>query len=297
MFKLRVADYINKNMLERGLTYKDLARISGVSDSSIHTYAQAKVSSPSEDNLIRIAAAFGDPPEIIQQMRRESAESSAKENAIVAQSSDQERMEQYMVLIRSSMATILAENNASESARQTEIIRHADERVETERQRFKLRAVEVVRQCNEEIARIKENCAREIELNKKFCDERIALTEKHYEARLEDQRRHMEQLSAKDDKHGGELRDKNARSIDYLQSSVRNLAGSCILLIFTTLFFGAYAIFSYTTFDMADLTRGLHRGGVSIGPVILVLSVALIAVAGSRLVILFLKRPKKKGDS
>lgn len=294
MFKLRVADYINTNMIERGLTYKDLARMSGVADSSIHTYVQAKVGNPSEDNLIRIAAAFGDPPEIIQQMRRESAESSAKENKIIAESSDQERMEQFAELMCSSMAAILAENNANESARQTEIIQHSDAHVETERRRFKERAEEVLRQCNEENDRIRKACDHEIQLLKDFNTQQLKMLTEFYEARLEDQRRHMEQLAAKDDKLGGELRSKNERSIEYLQSSVRNLVGSCILLAMTTLFFGAYAIFSYTVFDMADPMRGLHRGGHSIGPVVLAVSAILIAVAGSRIIILFLNRPKKK---
>lgn len=297
LFKLKLAEYINSNMHDRGMTYKRLEQLSGVPQSSLHAYAQGRVANPDEDNLIRIAVAFGDEPEIIQQMRRESLDSTVKENQLFAESGDKKRMDEFALLMRSNMAAMLEEYRLQSAAQQTEIIQHADTRVETEKQRFKARADEVLRQCNEEIGRIKEDCAREIELNKRFCDERIALTEKHYEARLEDQRRHMEQLAAKDDKHGGELRDKNARSIDYLQSSVRNLSGSCILLIFTTLFFGAYAIFAYTTFDMADLSRGLHRGGMSIGPVLLALSVALVAVAGSRIVILFFKRPKNKGGS
>ena len=62
----------------------------------------------------------------------------------------------------------------------------------------------------------------------------------------------------------------------------------------TNVFFGAYAIFAYTTFDMADPTRGLHRETHSIGPVALVVAVMLIVIAVSRLFILFLNRPKKK---
>ena len=65
VFKLRISQYINRNLVEKELTYKQLAERSGVPASSIHSYAQGKTGNPNEDNLIRIAAAFGDPPEVI----------------------------------------------------------------------------------------------------------------------------------------------------------------------------------------------------------------------------------------
>ena len=153
MFKLRIADYINQNMLERGLTYKDVARISGVSDSSIHTYATAKVNNPSEDNLIRIAAAFGDPPEVIQQMRRESIESTEDENKIIARSDDKERIEQLATLISSNVAQILEEfciqSAAQHSAETASIREQTSEKIEMLRERACIIADERKKNCAE----------------------------------------------------------------------------------------------------------------------------------------------------
>ena len=171
---------------------------------------------------------------------------------------------------------------------------HADKRIAEERQRAAELNAKVLRQCNEEVDRVKEICAREIAMTKEFCDHRVRMTEQHYEARLADAREHLAQMMESEGKHSGELRERYGSSREYLKSSVRNLSASCILLALTSIFFGSYAIFAYTTFDMKDLTRGLHTESYSMGPVVLALSVILVAIAGSRLLILFLNRPKKK---
>jgi transcriptional regulator with XRE-family HTH domain len=116
VFKLRISQYINKNLVEKELTYKQLAECSGVPASSIHSYAQGKTGNPNEDNLIRIAAAFGDPPEVIAAMRRESIETTAKENVLIAKADDKELMEKHAALIRESVSQILDEYRAASAA-------------------------------------------------------------------------------------------------------------------------------------------------------------------------------------
>lgn len=237
MFKLRIADYINQNMLARDMTYKDLHDLSGVPDSSLHSYAQAKVNNPSEENLVRIAAAFGDPPDVIQQMRRESMESSAKENQIIAESSDKERMEEFAALIRSNVAQLLEEFRVQSAAQQTEIIQHADKRIEDERSRFKQRADEVVRQCNAEIEKSKAHNGELMKLK--------------------------DDLVTKGD-------EENDRVRKYLKRIIRNLS---IALIAVSAFaalglsaLGGYAVYAYNTFDREDPTRGLYRAEVTPEP-------------------------------
>lgn len=230
MFKLRVADYINSNMLERGLTYKDVSRMSGVSDSSIHTYAQAKVTNPNEDNLIRIAAAFGDPPDIIQQMRREALSSTTEENKIIAQSSDKERMEEFSALMRSNVAALLEEYRIQSAAQQTEIIQHADQRIANEEARFKKRVDEVIRQ---------------------------------YEAEMEKERMHAQTLLNAEKEHRAELRSRNEATRGYLKTMVRNLTIALVAVaIFSAVGFaalGGYAVYAYNTFDLKDPTRGIYQ--------------------------------------
>lgn len=241
MFKLRMAEYINSNMLEHGMTYKVLHERSGVPLSTLHSYAQAKVSTPDEENLIRIAAAFGDPPEIIQRMRRESLDATTAENKLIAQSSDKERMEQFAALIRSSVATLLEEYRVQAAAQQTEILEHADRRVEEERRRFKARVEEVLRQCNEEIARANA-----------VCDEKLAIHREHY---LELHQEAEKRLIA-----SNEEREK-VRA--YLKRVIRNLSVALIIVSVMSAVglavFGGYAFYAYQTFDREDPTRGLYQ--------------------------------------
>lgn len=248
LFKLRLAEYINTNMREQGITYKRLEQLSGVPQTSLHSYAQAKVSNPDEDNLVRIAVAFGDDPEVIQRMRRETLDSTAKENQIIARSGDKERMEEFASLIRSSVAKLLEEYREQSAAQQTEIIQHADARVETERQRFKSRAEEVLRQCLEETQREKEACAEKIDMTKEHCRQLI-----DHEQRSSDK-----------------IAEENAIVRKYLKTVIRNLTIALIVVSIIAIIglsaLGGYSFYAYHTFDREDPTRGLYRAEVTVDP-------------------------------
>lgn len=294
MFNILISEHIKARKEEKGLTYETISAKAPVPLSTLHAYAQGTVKTPKDDVLVRIFAVLGDGPEVVQQLRRKAAVSTAEESQLLSASTDQERMEAFASLMRANMSAVLEEYRLQAAAQQTEIIQHADARVETERQLFKARADEVLRQCNAENERTKADCAREIAANEKDCEQRLALTEKHYEARLASMKEHLGDMLKSEHEHNAELRERYVSSREYLKSSVRNLSAACIILVLTNVFFGAYAIFAYTTFDMADPTRGLHRETHSIGPVALVVAVMLIVIAVSRLLILFLNRPKKK---
>lgn len=294
MFNILISEHIKARKEEKGLTYETISAKAPVPLSTLHAYAQGTVKTPKDDVLVRIFAVLGDGPEVIQQLRRKAALSTAEESQLLSASTDQERMEAFASLMRANMSAVLEEYRLQAAAQQTEIIQHSDARVETERQRFKARADEVLRQCNAENERTKADCAREIAANEKDCEQRLALTEKHYEARLASMKEHLGDMLKSEHEHNAELRERYVSSREYLKSSVRNLSAACIILVLTNVFFGAYAIFAYTTFDMADPTRGLHRETHSIGPVALIVAVMLIVIAVSRLFVLFLNRPKKK---
>lgn len=296
MFNILVSEHIKARKEEKGLTYEAISAKATVPLSTLHAYAQGTIKTPKDDVLVRIFAVLGDGPEVIKELRRKAAASTVEEAQLLSASTDQERMEAFASLMRANMAAVLEEYRLQAAAQQTEIIQHADARVETERQRFKARADEVLRQCNAENERTKAECAREIAANEKDCEQRMALTEKHYEARLASMKEHLGDMLKSEHEHNAELRERYVSSREYLKSSVRNLSAACIILVLTNVFFGAYAIFAYTTFDMADTSRGLHREAYSMGPVMLALSAVLIAVAVSRLFVLFIKRPKNKSE-
>ena len=238
MFKLRIAEYINANMQERKWTYRDLSLKSGVADSSIHSYAQGRVTTPNEDNLIRIAAAFGDSPDVIQEMRREALGSTVQENKILAEAADKERMERFIILMRENMLQVMEEYRAASAAQQTEMIQHADARVEAERRRFKERAEEVARQCKEELERGEKH-------NKELLDVK-------------------EQMI-------GKIEDERTKVRNYLRTIIRNLSIALIgVSIFSVLLLsvlGGYAFYAYQTFDRADPSRGLYRAEVTPEPI------------------------------
>ena len=294
MFKVVIADYINKNLIAHKKSAKEAALKCDIPESTLSNYRTGKIEKPNLEHLYRIAAFFDDGPEVIHKLRQQAEESAAEEARLKADAKDRQLIDQITGIIREGSIEMLKQYSELTAAQQTEIIQHTDRRIEEERRRAADLNAKVLRQCNEEVARVKEVCAREIAMTKEFCDQRVRMTEQHYEARLEDAREHLAQMMESEGKHSGELRERHGSSREYLKSSVRNLSGSCILLVLTTIFFGAYAIFAYTTFDMKDPLRGLHTESYSIGPVVFALSVALIAVAASRLVILFFKRPKNK---
>ena len=254
MFKLRLADYINSNMRQRALSYKDLAALSGVPDSSLHSYAQARVSNPNEDNLVRIAAAFGDGPEVIQRMRHESLTSTTQENQIMARVDDKDQAEELAALIRSSMAALLEEYREQFARQQTEIIQHADRRVSSER-------AQLERQCAEEIAKIKAHTAEMMRVEKE---------------------------------HQAELRERNEATRAYLKTLVHNLSAALItvsiIAALVICLIGSYALYAYHTFDRADPARGLYQPGESTGIGLLIAAVLLIGAAAYKLGCLYMSK-------
>lgn len=153
MFKSVLSAYITSNMGSRGWKLKDMSRESGLSDSTLNSYILQKVSSPSEENLLRIAAAFGDPPEVIYKMRRESMDVTSAEEKLLAAADDQARMEKFTEIVKSSMLAIMQEYLTATASQQTEIMSHADKRVEEERTRASDLNAKVLAQCQEEIER------------------------------------------------------------------------------------------------------------------------------------------------
>lgn len=294
MYGAAIAAHINQNMAAHNLSAKQVSSRSQTPESTLSNYRTGKVEKPNEEQVLRIFAVWGDGPDVLYNIRRQAEETAAQEAQLKASAKDKELIDQIAEVIKAGSMALLDQQAERMGAQQSEILQHANQRVEEERQRSADLNAKVLRQCQEEVARIKEACAHEIAINKDFCDQRIQMTERHYESRLADQRLHLEHMLSSESKHSSELRDRYGSSREYLKSSVRNLSGACVLLLLTNIFFGAYAIFAYTTFDMADPTRGLHRESYSMGPVVLAMSVALIAIAASRLVILFFKRPKKK---
>ena len=231
MFKILVSQYINKNMVEYDFTFKNLFDRCNVPISTLHAYAQGKTSNPNEENLIRIAKAFGHGPEVIQAMRRQALESTAKENMILARSDDPELMEKYGAIIRSNVSQILEEYRLASAAQQTEIIQHADQLVADAK-------AEAAAQCE----LVAKQCRQHEQEHKEHCDALIAQMQ---------------------------------NTIAYLRSLVRNVSLLAGL-------FGAYSLYSYKTFDVKDLGRGLYRGGRTDLPLILlavVLCYALVSVA------------------
>ncbi|MBP3656675.1 MAG: hypothetical protein J6K32_08275 [Clostridia bacterium] len=280
IYKMQISQYISSNMEKWGDTLKSLSDRSGVPSSSIHSYVQGRVNHPDEENLIRIAAAFGDPPEVIAQMRRESHAAMSAEAKLIAGADDKQRMEQLASVMRTSMISVLEEQRAASSAQQDELAAQTERRIEAERARFKERAAEVVRQCEEETARIRASC-----------DERVRLTEAHCAQRIEDSRQHMSDVLSERRQIFNHLRMQYNVNVSYLKSSVRNLCVACFILLVTNIFFGAYAIFAYTTFDMSDPSRGLHRETHSIGPMMLFLAVVAVGVSVALIVSIIIKRP------
>lgn len=230
MFKIKLAQYINENMVKHNLTYKDIAIRASVPPTTLSYYARGQVTTPNDDYCTRIAAVFGDPPEVIQQMRRDSLSSTATENKLIAGADDTERMERFAELLRSNMLAVMEEHRAASAEQQTEIINHADNRVVEERIRASELNAKVLKQCTEEIER-----------------------EKNHNAEL---------LAAKDSMIDM-INSERDKVRTYLKRIIRNLS---IALIAVTLLsvlglsaLGGYAFYAYHTFDRTDPTRGIYR--------------------------------------
>lgn len=70
MFKNNFAQYIADNLTAQGMTYRDIAQISGVPLTTLTAYAKGQVGTPNEEYCAKIVAAFGDPPQTLDQLKR-----------------------------------------------------------------------------------------------------------------------------------------------------------------------------------------------------------------------------------
>lgn len=230
MFKIQLAKYINDNLARLDMTYKELSSRSGVPSTSIHSYAQGRVNNPDEDNLQRIAKAFGDPPEIIQQMRRESLSSTVAENKIMAETDDKQRMEKFAALMRENMLSVMEEYRAAAAAQQTELIVHADQRVADAQRAAQDINAKVLRQCEEEVER---------------------------------QKRHNADLLALKDDMIATIQGEREKVRAYLKRIIRNLTVALIVVSLLSVIgislLGGYAVYAYHTFDRQDPTQGLYQ--------------------------------------
>lgn len=142
-------------MQRKGITsYRALEKCTGVPSSTLHAYVRGTTNVPDEDNLLRIAAAFGDPPEVIHKLRTESP------------MPPRESSEHLTALIRTSVLDAMETQGKFAAERQAEIIRHADERIALNEQR----------------------CAERIRATDERCAERIADLRAHYEELLASER-------------------------------------------------------------------------------------------------------------
>lgn len=284
LFKEVFSEYMQTNMAERGWKLKDMARESTLSDSTINSYILQKVSNPSEANVLLIIQAFGHSPEKLQELRAEASLSSKTgEKKLLDAADDEERMKIFTSAVRTTVAQTLEEYRTQAATQQTELARNTEEQIESERKRFKARADEVVRQCNEETARIKEDC-----------NDKIQMMENHCNQRVSDIKNHMNDIIAEKAKTEIKTARQNRISKDYLKSSIQNLCIAVVFLTVTNVFFGAYAVFAYTTFDMSNPSRGLHRETHSIGPLMLFLAIMLVGGAAIMVIFFLAKRYKSK---
>lgn len=283
-FKEIFAEYIKSNMAEHGWKLKDMARESTLSDSTVHSYILGKINNPSEENMLLIVKAFGHGPDTIQKMRQQAAQTAnTVEKKLVNAADDKQRMELFAEIVKTSVSKTLEEYRLQAIAQQKELEKNTEEQIESERKRFKARADEVVRQCNEETGRIKEDC-----------NDKIQMMESHCNQRVSDIKNHMNDIIEEKVKTEIKTARQNRISKDYLKSSIQNLCIAVVLLTVTNVFFGAYAVFAYTTFDMNNPSSGLHRETHSIGLLMLLLAIILVVGAMIMVILFIAKRYKSK---
>lgn len=245
MFKTRLAKYINDGMKAHGFTYRKMEELSGVPQSTLSGYAKGKVEKPIDAHLERIASAFGDDPSVIRLMRQESIDETAAENMLVARARDKELIEKMEEILRSSAIQIMAEHDAVTLQQQTEIIAHADRRIETMK-------AESADQCR----KVAEQCRQHEQEYKQHCDALLDAERRTFAAEL---------------KGSADMVQRLEKNIAYLRTLVRNLSIVAALL-------GAYAVYAYKTFDVGDPTRGLYQGtGATNTPLLLMLVVLIFA--------------------
>lgn len=229
MLSVLAKQYINQNLVVHGMTQKTLSDRADVPPSTLHSYIQGKTSNPNIDNLIRIAAVFGDPPEVIHAMRRSAQETANVENAMIKAADDKALMEKHAELVRATLSQLLDEYRFQTATQQQEIMQHAD-----------LRVAEAKSEASAQCSLVAEQCREHEQEYKAHCDAVLAAERKNSAALI------------------SHLQD----NIAYLRSLVRNVSILAAL-------FGAYSLYAYKTFDVHDPTRGLNRGGRTDLPFIL----------------------------
>ena len=219
MFHLHVSAYINDRLKKNKMTYRDLAAKSGVPLSTIYGYARGQVNKPDDDALIRIANAFGDGEDVVKKMHDASLPSIAQENMILAASSDQQRMEQLVQLIRKNFVAVM------------------DEYMTAADQQYRERLATVQSQYDNIMT----------DMDRRYA-ERIAAEKAHYDA-----------LSTQMLTHEREMSERSKSSREYLKRLANQRLIIIVIMAVVLFASMSYNIYAYRTFDMADETRGIYR--------------------------------------
>lgn len=269
MLSLRFAEYINVNMKRLGWKLKDLERESGVSDSTIAAYRKGKSETPAKDNMYRIAAAFGDPPSVIDEMCEAAIRGSDDEQRrLTEEAEDNARIARIVEIMKETMIQIMDDFHEKNLEQQTEILRHADNQVAEAEAGFKRRVQSVLTQCQEEVQREKDHC----------------------QTRIDDIHKFAEFIYHTERAHNNELSIRNVNSRDYLKSIIRNISVCCILLGMIAFFTSGYAIFAFFAFDMPDPSRGIYQGSMFAAVMIFACVVLFMLFIVWRLYILYRRR-------
>lgn len=238
MFKMQLAQYISDNMVRHHLSYKDISARSGVPQTTLSYYARGQVNTPNDDYCVRIAAVFGDGPEVINEMRRAALPSTAAENKTIAKANDVETAERLAAIMRTNMFSVLGE-------------------FKTETESEYIRRLTAVRSQYEDYIKSVET----------RCQERIDL-----------QRQHAEELLRLERENAVRLHDQDQASKLYLKTVVRNLSTALAVTSTLAVAFGLYSVFAYKTFDVNDPTQGLARNNLTAAPFVVLLIIACVLV-------------------
>lgn len=286
MLSLRFANYINDNMESRGWKNQHLEKESTVPDSSISSYRKGLTKKPSRDNMILIAAAFGDPPSVIDQMIAESNGTTSEEaQRLMAEAADQERLERIVAMMREQMVQMLSDFREQSAAQQTEIITHADHRVAAAEAEADRRITEARADFDRRNDAVLTQCKAEIEREKAHCQQRI-----------DDMRQYAEHVYKTEREHRRELRVRNKSSREYLKSMVRNISACGLLLGMIAFASSGYAIFAFFAFDLSDPTRGIYQGSAAVAIIILISTLAMLGVIAWRLFVLYRRRIRSESQ-
>ena len=219
MFHLHVSAYINDRLKKTKMTYRDLAARSGVPLSTIYGYARGQVNKPDDDALIRIAAAFGDGEDVIQQMHVASLPSTTEENMIFAAANDQLLLEKLALLIRENFIAVM------------------DDYVSSEERQYRERLATVQAQY----------------------DKLMADMERRYTERINAERAHCDQLSRQSMAHERTIDERSESSRNYLKRLANQRLLIIVVLVVVLIASMAYNVYAFRVFDVPDSSRGIYR--------------------------------------